>query len=153
VICFSFPATGEDDAYLQCLSDYIKAPQVKQGFDDALPLQWHEDKTTVEDMRFQAQQFQDFFEANRTQQSTKFVVSSHDALEVSGSEGAITALINVVGTPETFFPPSQPGKPTPTKVTNHNIQLKWSRPNSGAESVQWYTISYCDLRKLIQPNS
>jgi len=142
VICFSFPATGEDDAYLQCLSDYIQTPQVKQRLGDALPLQWHEDKNTVEDMRFQAQQFQNFFEANRTQRSTKFVVSSRDALEISGSEGAVTVLINAVGIPENFFPPSQPGVPTPTKVTNDSIQLTWSRPKSGAESVQWYTISY-----------
>jgi len=54
VLCFSFLVTGEEDAYLQCLSDYLQAPHMNQGLDDALPIPWHEDRTVVRDMRSQA---------------------------------------------------------------------------------------------------
>jgi len=141
VLCFSFLVTG-DDPYLQYLSDYIQAPQVKKRFDDALSQQWHEDRTVVGNMRSQARQFKEFFEANRMQQDTKFIVSSCVNLGSSDDEGAITVLFKD-GLPEKFLPPSQPGKATSTKVTNDSIQLTWASPKCGAESVQSYTISYC----------
>ena len=141
VLCFSFPVIGEDDAYLQCLSDYLQTPRVRQRFDDAVPQQWHEDATIVHDMRSQAKQFTSFFEANKTQPRTKFIVSSCVKME-SSDKGAVTVLFNAVGIPEKFFPTSQPGKPTPIKVTNDSIQLAWDSPEHGAESVKSYTISY-----------
>ena len=142
VLCFSFLITGEDDTYLQCLSDYLQAPSLKQEFDDALPIQWHEDRTVVHDMRSQARLFKEFVEANRIQRDTKFIVSSCVILENTGNKGAITVLFKD-GLPEVFLPPSQPGKPKTTKVTNGSILLAWDSPKSGAESVQSYTISYC----------
>ena len=142
VVCFSLLITGEDDAYLQSLTDYLQAPQLKQGCDDALPQQWHEDNTIVQNMRSEARQFKDFFEANRTQNYTKFIVSSCVKLESSDNKVAVTALFKGGQSPEKFLPPSQPGKATPTKVTNDSIQLTWSSPKGGAESVQSYAISY-----------
>ena len=142
VLCFSFLVTDEHDAYLQCLSDYLRAPQLKQKFDDALPQHWHEDRTVVRDMRSQARQFKDFAEANRMQQRTTFIVSSCANLVTSCTKGAITILFRD-GLPEKFLLPSQPGKATSTKVTNDSILLEWSTPTCGAESVQSYTISYC----------
>ena len=141
VLCFSFPVIGEDDAYLQCLSDYLQTPRVRQRFDNAVPQQWHEDTTIVRDMRSQAKQFTSFFEANKTQPRTKFIVSSCAKME-SSDKGAVTILFNAVGIPEKFFPTSQPGKPIPIKVTNDSIQLAWDSPKHGAESVKSYTISY-----------
>ena len=141
VLCFSFLVTDEHDAYLQCLSDYLRAPQLKQKFDDAMPQHWHEDRTVVRDMRSQARQFKDFAEANRMQQRTTFIVSSCANLENSGTKCAITVLFRD-GLPEKFTLPSQPGKATSTMVTNDSILIAWGSPKCGAESVQSYTISY-----------
>ena len=92
VLCFSFLVTSQDDAYLQLLSDYLQAPKLKQGFDDALPKQWHEDRTMVHHMRSQAKQFKEFFKANKMQQDMTFIASDCVGLESHDIKGAVTIL-------------------------------------------------------------
>ena len=142
VLCFSFLVAGENDDYLQCLSEYLQTPQLKQGSNDALSKQWHEDRAVLQEMRSQARQFKDFVEANKMQQNTTFIVSTCVNFESSTNKGAVIILFKD-GLPERFSPPSQPGKAASTKVTNDSILLEWSSPKCGAESVQSYTISYC----------
>ena len=142
VLCFSFLITGENDAYLQCLSECLQTPQLKQGSNDVLPKQWHEDRTVIQDMRSKARQFKDFVDANKMQQNTTFIVSTCVDFE-SSTNNVAAILLFKDGIPENFCPPSQPGKPTSTKVTNDSILLEWSTPKCGGESVLSYTISYC----------
>jgi len=120
----------------------LQAPHLKVGLDDALPTQWHENRNVIRDMRSRARQFKNFVEANRMQQRIKFIVSSFDNLESGGDKGAVIILFKD-GLSVKFLPPSQPGKPTSTKVSNDSILLVWGNPKYGAESVQSYTISYC----------
>ena len=42
---------------------------------------------------------------------------------------------------ETTLPP--PGKPHASNVTHNRLQLNWEKPSHGADSVQFYTVSYC----------
>ena len=42
---------------------------------------------------------------------------------------------------ETALPP--PGKPHASNVTHNSLQLNWEKPSHGADSVQFYTVSYC----------
>ena len=43
---------------------------------------------------------------------------------------------------EARLPPDQPGKPNVYFVTCNSVQLKWTPPQHGAETVLYYTISY-----------
>ena len=51
---------------------------------------------------------------------------------------------------EARLPPDQPGKPNCSCATSNSVQLKWTQPQHGAETVQYYTISYQSLDSLCQ---
>ena len=36
-----------------------------------------------------------------------------------------------------------PGKPYASNVTHNSLQLNWEKPSRGADSVQFYTVSFC----------
>ena len=51
---------------------------------------------------------------------------------------------------EERLPPDQPGKPNGSCATCNTVQLKWTPPQHGAETVQYYTISYQSLDSQCQ---
>ena len=51
---------------------------------------------------------------------------------------------------QTYPVPVPPDKPAVSYATHNSVQLEWSKPQYGGQSVEFYTILYCDINDLLQ---
>ena len=78
-----------------------------------------------------------------TQEPTTFVrvyQELHQYYSKSSKVGAMVVFIDAY--PTEFEPPDQPGVPHASNKTHNSLQLSWSKPKYGSDSVQSYTVSY-----------
>ena len=142
VLCFSLTVAGKENAYLEIMSAYLCEPDMKQEFEVAMPKQWYDNGELMRNILVQARQFNEFASTNKHREDTMFVVNTNPpARSPNGDKGACIELYEQ-GIPNNFMPPGKPGKPLASKVTHKSIQLAWESPKLGAQSVQYYTISY-----------
>ncbi|XP_038077139.1 uncharacterized protein LOC119744987 [Patiria miniata] len=97
-------------------------------------------------LRTKARLFADFFRSNRESKCTKFIVTGY-SVGSSAGEGAKTGgtiLLYEQGilAQEDFEPPSQPGKPKCDVMDHNSIDISWSPPQYGQDSVQRYIVKW-----------
>ena len=138
VICFTFKIAEQHDSYLDQMLTYLRTHKTNQENVNLKP--WYEDSDLVMNIRKQAKLFRSFAEANEGNKDIKFVVTSNG--DRGSSRGAAIDLYKDSERTENFNPPGKPGKPTASAVTHDTIQLKWSKPEYGAQSIQFYTVFY-----------
>ena len=146
VISFTFNVAGRHDPYLDEMTTYLRTPEIPASQEVMNPTPWYNDPEIIRDIKSQTRQFKTFAKANVKMNDIKFVVtsSSSSSSDKQGDKGAFIELHDSCEK-EIFEPPSKPGKPSATSVTRNSIELKWTKPENGAQNVQFYTVFYCDL--------
>ncbi len=137
VICFAFKLGGENDPYLEVLSNYLHVSQIPVATGDSKP--WHEDREVKQRMRAQLTIFKEFAEANKGEEGIKFVVTDVSLASFTSKNGASIMLYNGE-IPVEFEPPSQPGTPHATAVFQDRVTLEWSKPARGSHCIKGYIV-------------
>lgn len=139
VVCFAFKVGGAHDDYLEVMSAYLRTGEPPESTIKSKP--WYEDATVKQSMRKQLKQIVQFSAANEENEDIKFVITESNISEAGNSDGsgAVILLYND-GIPEVFDPPGQPGKPQASSVYHDRIQVKWTKPDYGGQSIKSYTV-------------
>ena len=134
VLCFDFNISVGKDAQLQEMENYLYGRKVDQN---KLQLQspWYKSQ----ELRQQLQRFVSFVSHNCRDSTSKYVVTNGYGSK-SSKLGVMVVFVDACLTE--FEPPDQPGVPCASNKTHNNLQLSWSKPKYGCDSVQSYTVSY-----------
>ncbi|XP_067462957.1 stonustoxin subunit alpha-like [Thunnus thynnus] len=141
-VCFVFTLLGSAEPYLSALSnnpDYTQQPQTENA-----EKEWffsRGDEVMDDEVRRKAQLFSDFAEANKEDNTIKFLTVG---LPNEAQKGPRIYLYKE-GFPvnEDFEPPSKPEVETPSEITQDSVTLKISPPKYGAENIISYSVEYC----------
>ena len=100
---------------------------------------WYHDKKAIAEIRHKIKQFLKFAKENNNIKSTKFGFSNF-----SDQTCRELVVVNLYFDKEVllFEPPTVPGKPFGSQITESTITLTWSEPQHGAQSITSYLIYF-----------
>ena len=133
VLCFDFNIPAGKDAQLQRMENCLHSRRVDQELQLQSP--WYKSQ----ELRQQLQRFVSVVTRNRKDSTCKYVVTNGYGSK-SSKVGAMVVFVDAC--PTDFEPPDQPGVPHASNKTHNSLQLSWSKPKYGSDSVQSYTVSY-----------
>ena len=148
LVCFSFDVTLEDDQVINLLQSYLQTGEVDQRygelFKSSQPLKWYSNTELMKKITFNIEHFKTFMENNSENKATRFVVTSYASnTGVTLNEPSSASILLYEGTTcKVWEPPGSPGKPTVKEVTHDTVQLEWSKPEYGSQSVECYQVTY-----------
>ncbi|CAG0892011.1 unnamed protein product [Darwinula stevensoni] len=137
-LCFIFQVVPKTDSVLEMMSEYLKRKDIGSScLEKGIPKNWYEDRKTVQALQGASCNFLAFFNANKSQNHLKFVVTeeslgnkSHDIILYEG------------GVPTPFVPPGKPQGLKVLAVKHDTLKLSWEPPTYGMESVEAYLVSF-----------
>lgn len=138
ILCFSFKGMISSDVFVQRMKEFLR--NGKSSCEDEASSSWLKDKKLMSSLRQQVRQFTEFAAANIGSQATKFAVT--DGGKEAHGEGA-EILLYKNGMPEPFSPPLKPDDVSASDdgIKHNSVNLVWSGPKFGSESVQHYIVS------------
>ena len=136
VVCFAVNVTSDTSPYIENLEYYLRTKQCKPKASK----EWYDNPHVTKMLKKKSKQFTQMTQMKSfCSKSVAFVVT--DRNEETDSTGP-TIIRFISGVPEYLEPPEKPGKPTVEKVTADSIDLRWTEPVEGAESVTSYRVLY-----------
>ncbi|XP_072553867.1 uncharacterized protein [Paramormyrops kingsleyae] len=148
VVCFALTSLGEEEPYLSCLANHLKAlstakltePTDEDG-KDVEPCEFYFSDSVSEKMKEQAILFIDFAKANKENKKTHFIAASIPNDEHKGASIYLYKDGNKQS--DHFEPPSKPERPNASDVTHDSVTIMLSHPQYGSSEITHYLVEYC----------
>ena len=145
LVCFAFHVALEDDTFIHLLQQDDGVDQHRDSLHkSSQPLKWYTNTELMKKITSNIEHFKTFMENNSKNKSTRFVVTNYASnTGVALNEPNSASILLYEGTTcKVWEPPGPPGKPTTKEITNNSVQLEWSKPEYGSQSVECYQVSY-----------
>ncbi|RXN19937.1 stonustoxin subunit alpha-like protein [Labeo rohita] len=147
VVCFTFTSLKNEDPYLKTLIDFLKSEKFKK-LDEEITMvsadtvrKWFSDPDVIINMRKNLLHFRSFLEANKNDNSIRFIIS---AFSDDFNKGSSIYLYEQGKLTDTQFQPvSKPPPPIVEDVQDQTVSLKLQKSPTG-ETVQ-YRVEYKQL--------
>ncbi|CAG0899633.1 unnamed protein product [Darwinula stevensoni] len=137
-LCFIFQVVPKTNAVLELMSEYLKRKDIGSScLEKGIPKNWYEDRKIVQTLQGASCNFLAFFNANKSQNHLKFVVTEESHVNKSHD-----ILLYEAGVPTPFVPPGKPQGLKVLAVKHDTLKLSWEPPTYGTESEERYLVSF-----------
>ena len=137
VVCFAFNVVSDSTPYTDALEKYLSTG--KKNTKAASMKEWFDKSGISAEMKAKSSEFLDFVRINSDAEGFCFAVTDTNE-ETDASGPAI--IIYTAGSCEDYEPPGKPGTPSATTVDTNRVNLEWEKPETGADSISSYKISF-----------
>ncbi|XP_072513012.1 verrucotoxin subunit beta-like [Salminus brasiliensis] len=148
VVCFSFTSLKNEDQFLSSLTpmvdEFKKIPLVAKSYDQDTEVPWFSNHELFKKMKEDVLLFKEFFEANKSIKTTRFVIA---AIPDSSNPGTSIRLYrNGKLVDANFQPVSKPPSPS-VDILDKSVVLKLQKPPTGV------TVQFRVEHRATQPDA
>ena len=140
IICLCLYLTEKEDAFLEELDHYVKEGRIKTQT-EIVSRSWRDDENVRRSSRKNAKLFRELLGAHSNTSKMKFVINEEYINDKENLKGVLLHFYED-GEKKNIEIPNKPGKPTATEIQCRSIRLKWTKPSSGNDCIEFYKIIY-----------
>ena len=140
IICLRLYLSEKEDTFLEELDHYVKEGRIKTQT-EIVSRSWLDDENICRSSRKNAKLFLELLGAHSSRPKTKFVINEEYINDKENLKGVLLDFYED-GEKKNIEIPSKPGKPTATEIQCRSIRLKWTKPSSGSDCIEFYKIIY-----------
>ena len=140
IICLCLYLTEKEDAFLEELDHYVKEGKIETQT-KIVSGSWLDDENIYRSSRKNAKLFRELLGAHPNMPKTKFIINEEYINDKENLKGVLLHSYED-GEKKNIEIPSKPGKPIATEIQCRSIRLKWTKPSSGSDCIEFYKIIY-----------